>query len=175
MAILTEEMCSNLLHVTICLLGKFKGETGTVHHMIAVANSTVLGLEPRWWLEKLIGVCEAEGRTHGPALATSSSELALSVDYDSVFCQYLKLVQDSTDLIPEDQEVETHFSTNRTQQKTSVTRLKRAGFGDELINRMNRSRAQDQSKGRFVHQRMNAHYAEALLVAPPTWLGSHFL
>jgi hypothetical protein len=44
--ILTEEMCSNLPHVTICLLGKFKGETGTNHHMIAVANSTVLGLEP---------------------------------------------------------------------------------------------------------------------------------
>ncbi len=55
-----------------------------------------------------------------------------------MFCQYLKLVQDGTDLIPEDQEVDTHFSTNRTSQKTSVTRLKQAGFGDEFIDRMNR-------------------------------------
>jgi hypothetical protein len=76
--ILTEEMSSNLPHVTICLLGKFKGETRTNHYMIAVANSTVLGLEPQWWLEKLVDVCKAEGRTHGPAFATSSNKLALS-------------------------------------------------------------------------------------------------
>jgi hypothetical protein len=68
--ILTEEMCSNQPHVTICLLGKFKGETGTDHHMIAVANSTVSGLEPQWWLEKLVDVCEAEGRTRFPWITT---------------------------------------------------------------------------------------------------------
>ncbi len=161
--------------MTICLLGKFKGETGTNHHMIAVANSTVLGLEPWWWLEKLVDVRKAEGRTHGPAIATSNSELGLPVDYDSVFRKYLKLVQDGTNLIPEDQEVDTRFSTNRTPQKTSVMRLKQAGFGDKFINRMNRWRSQDQSKGRFIQQRMNAHYAKALLMAPTTWLGSHFL
>jgi hypothetical protein len=44
-AILTEEMCRNLPHVTICLLGQFKGKTGTNHHMIALANNTVSGLE----------------------------------------------------------------------------------------------------------------------------------
>ena len=45
---LTEEMCRDLLHVTICLLGKFKGESGTDHHMICVANDTISGLHPRW-------------------------------------------------------------------------------------------------------------------------------
>ena len=79
-SVLTEEMCRNLPHVTICLLGKFKGETGTNHHMIAVANNTVLGLEPCWWLEKLVGIYESEGRTHGPAFASPSGELAPSVD-----------------------------------------------------------------------------------------------
>jgi hypothetical protein len=148
--ILTEEMCSNLPHMTICLLGKFKGETGTNHHMIAVANCTVSGLKLRWWLKKLVDVCEAEGRTHGLAFATSSGKLVLSVDYNSVFCQYLKLVQDGTDLIPEDQEVDTCFSTNRMPQKTLVTRLKLAGFGDEFIDGTNRWRPQDQSKGQFI-------------------------
>jgi hypothetical protein len=143
--------------------------------MIAVANSTVLGLELWWWLEKLVDICKAEGRTHGPAFATSSGKLVLSVDYDSVFCQYLKLVQDGTDLIPEDQEVDTRFSTNRMPQKTSVTRFKRAGFGDKFINGMNRWRSQDQSKGQFIQRRMNAHYAEALLMVPTPWLWSHFL
>jgi hypothetical protein len=96
----------------------------------------------------------------------------MPVDYDSLFWQYLTLVQENTDHIPEDQEVEACFSTNRTPQKTAVMRLKQAGFWEEFINGMNRWRLQDQSKGRFV---MNVHYAEAMLMAPMTWLGSHFL
>jgi hypothetical protein len=38
--ILSEEVCKNLPHVTICLLGKFKGETGVDQHLITVANET---------------------------------------------------------------------------------------------------------------------------------------
>ncbi len=44
--VLTEEVCRHLPHVTICLLGKFKGETGTDHHLISVANKTSSGLQP---------------------------------------------------------------------------------------------------------------------------------
>ena len=36
------------------------------------------------------------------------------------------------------------------RRKTAVTRLERAGFGNKFINQMNRWRAQEQSKGRFV-------------------------
>jgi hypothetical protein len=72
------------------------------------------------------------------------------VDYDSVFWQYLRLVQENTNLIPEDQEVDTRSSTNRTPQKTVVTRLKQARFGDEFNDGMNGWRSQDQSKGCFV-------------------------
>jgi hypothetical protein len=49
--VLTEEVCLELPHVTICLLGKFKGETGVDHHLITVANETSSGLCPRWWIE----------------------------------------------------------------------------------------------------------------------------
>jgi hypothetical protein len=56
--VLTEEVCRKLPHVTICLLGKFKGKTGVDHHLIALANETSLVLRPRWWMEKLVDVCE---------------------------------------------------------------------------------------------------------------------
>ena len=36
------------------------------------------------------------------------------------------------------------------RRKTAVTRLERAGFGNKFIDQMNRWRAQEQSKGRFV-------------------------
>jgi hypothetical protein len=60
--VLKEEDCLNLPHITICLLGKFKGKTGVDHHLITVANETSSGLCPRWWMEKLVEVCEVEGR-----------------------------------------------------------------------------------------------------------------
>ncbi len=91
--LLTEEVCRNLPHVTLCLLGKFKGESRIDHHLITLANETVLGLQPCRWIEKLVLVCEQEGRVNGPAFATPDGELALSVDYDSMFQRYLLRVQ----------------------------------------------------------------------------------
>ncbi len=173
--LLTEEACKNLPRVTVCLLGKFKGETGIDHHLITLANETVSGLQPHWWIEKMVLVCEQEGRVSGPAFVTPGGELALSVDCDAMFRRYLLRVQEETSFIPEDQEVESHYSIHRTLRKTAVTRLERAGFGNEFIDRMNRWRAQEQSKGCFARRRMNTHYAEAMMLAPTTWLGSYFL
>ena len=48
-------------------------------------------------------------------------------------------------------------------------------LGDEFVDRMNRWRAQEQSKGGYVRRRMNAYYADAMLLAPTTWLGLYFL
>jgi hypothetical protein len=45
--ILSEETCIKLPHITICLLGKFKGETRIDHHLITVANKTTSELRPR--------------------------------------------------------------------------------------------------------------------------------
>ena len=84
-SILKEEDCLNLPHVTICLLGKFKGETGVDQHLITVASKTSLGLQPRWWVEKLLEVCNYEGRFAGPAFATPDGHLASSPDYNAVF------------------------------------------------------------------------------------------
>ncbi len=99
----------------------------------------------------------------------------MSADYDALFRKYLLRVQEETNLIPDDQEVESRYLTNRTTRKTAVTRLERAGFADEFMDRINRWRAQEQSKGRFVRRRMNAHYAKAMLLAPMTWLCSYFI
>ncbi len=173
--LLSEEACQKLPHVAVCLLGQFKGETGTDHHLIALANKTVSGLRPRWWIEKLISVCESEGRMQGPAFATPDGKLALLVDYNAMFQKYLRRVQEETDLIPEDQDVESRYTMSRTSRKTAVTRLERAGFGDDFVDRMNRWRAQERSKGRYVRRQMNAHYADAMLLAPTTWLGLYFL
>ena len=174
-SVLTEEDCLALPHVTICLLGKFKGETGVDHHLITVANVTTSGLRPRWWMEKLIAVCEREGRYTGPAFATPRGKLASLPDYDAVFRKYLKFVQEDTDLIPGDHDVDIFYSTYRTPRKLATTRIEQAGFGHHFVDLMNRWRTQERSEGRAPRHQMNAHYADALLLMPTTWMGSYVL
>jgi hypothetical protein len=121
--VLMEEVCRKLPHVTICLLGKFKGKTGVDHHLIALANETSLGLRPRWWMEKLVDVCEYKGRRNGPAFASADGLLASSLDYDAVFWKYLKIVQEETDLVPSNHDVDVFYSTFHTPRKTSTTQF----------------------------------------------------
>ena len=105
------EDCLSLLHITICLLGKFKGETGVDHHLITVASEMLSGLRPQWWMEKLLEVCDYKGRFAGPAFASPKGQLTSSPNYDGVFWKYLQVVQDESDLIPPDHDIDTLYST----------------------------------------------------------------
>ena len=172
---MTEEVCVNLPHVTVALLGHFKGETKADHHLIAIASVTQSGLEPRWWIEKLVSVCASEGRDYGPAFANEHGHLASSPDYNSTFQGYLLRVQAETTLIDKDVDVFKVYNTYRTLRKTSTTRIERSGFGNDFVDKMNRWRAQEGAQGRRVRRRMNAHYADALLLMPTTWVGSYVL
>ncbi len=62
----------------------------------------------------MILVCELKGREQGPAFAIPDRRLALSVYYNTMFQRYLIQVQEDTSLVPEDQDVESQYSTNRT-------------------------------------------------------------
>jgi hypothetical protein len=159
----------------ICLLGKYKGEMGVNHHLITVANKTSSGLRPRWWLEKLIEVCEGEGRREGPAFTNADRTLASSTEYNAMFRKYLSIVQDETDLIPDDHDVDAFYSTFRMPRKTATTRIEQVGFGHHFVDQMNRWRPQEKAQGRAAWQRMNAHYANALLLMPTTWMGLYVL
>jgi hypothetical protein len=173
--VLSEETCRNLPHVTICLLGKFKAEMGVDHHLRKVANETSSGLRPRWWLEKLIEVCEGGGRREGPAFAHADRTLVSSTDFDDMFRKYLTIVQDETNLIPDDHDVDVLYSTFRTPRKTATMRIKWVGFGHHFVDQMNRWRPQDKAQGRAAWRQMNAHYANALLLMPTTWMGLYVL
>ena len=173
--VLSEEECKNIPHVTLCLLEKFKGETGVDHHLITVANETSSGLHPRWWVEKLVEVGQSEGRTHGPAFASPEGILASSTDYDALFRKYLLVVQEETKLIPRDQGVDALYSTFRTPRKTTTTRIECAGFGNQFVDQLNRRRPQEKAQGRAARRWMNAHYAEALLLMPTTWISLYVL
>ena len=172
--ILSDQECRNLPHVVIPLIGKFKGEHIVDHHLINVANTTQSGLEPRWWVEKLVSVCEEEDRFDGPAFATPAGALASSPDYNAVFLKYMKQVQTDTDLIDKREIIEDRYGISRTPRRTAVTRAKRAGYTGE-IDELNRWRTVENAKGRRVKLSMQMHYAEAVQMMPTTWRVSYSL
>jgi hypothetical protein len=87
--LLTEQECSNLPEVCLCLIGKFKGETGERHHSIVLANESSSGLQTRWWIEKLLEVCEAEGRTSGYAFYDAQGRPPVVSDYNALLgCKF---------------------------------------------------------------------------------------
>ena len=172
--ILSEAECRELPHVVLPLRGKFKNEIGIDYHMFNVASETQSGLEPRWWMDKLVAVCESEGRTTGPVFATLSGRLADSSDYDATFRSYLQKVQDTTGLIDKDFNVHTMFGISRTPRKTTTSRAKRAGFNDKL-DEFNRWKKSEDAQNRKVRHKMSVLYSEAVLMMPVTWRVSYYL
>ncbi len=55
-----------------------------------------------------------------------------------MFRKYLGIVQEETDLIPGDHDVNALHSTFRMPRKTATTRIERAGFGNQFVDQMNR-------------------------------------
>ena len=108
------------------------------HHLITVANETLSGLHPRWWVEKLVEVGQSEERTHGPAFASPEGILASSTNYDALFWKYLHVVQEETELIPGDQDVDALYSTFQMPRKRATTRIECAGFGNQFVDQLNR-------------------------------------
>ena len=68
--LLTEQEVNNLPSVCVCLIGKFKGETGKRYHSIILANESTSWLQTHWWVERLIEQCAEEGRVSGFALSS---------------------------------------------------------------------------------------------------------
>ena len=171
-SILTEEECMALPHVVLPLLGKFKGEIGIDHHVINLANESMSGLQPRWWLEKLIEIADLEGRVAGPAFATPAGDLLRAADVDATFRSYLRLVQQKTGHIPKTDDVDTMFGISRTPRRTATSRAKRAGY-EELAEEMNRWRKVELAQNKRARHKMSALYSEAVLMMPTTWRVSH--
>jgi hypothetical protein len=174
-ALLTEEECSNLPEVCICLIGKFKGETGERHHSIVLANKTSSGLEIRWWIEKLLEVCAEEGKQSGYAFSDSDGAPPNSGVYNSLVRLYLERIQDKTPSLFAPTEDLDRYGISRTYRKSSETRALRAGMKETDVKVMNRWRVMEQAQGKRPRQAMVDHYADARGLASLTWKYSYSL
>jgi hypothetical protein len=63
------------LHVVVALLGCFKGETRERFHIIPLPLETNAGIQVNKWVETLINIWAAEGRTQGPAFSEKKGDI----------------------------------------------------------------------------------------------------
>jgi hypothetical protein len=165
---------TNVPYVIASLVGEFKGELGTKHHLIALASSTIIGIEIRWWLARLmeVQVQERERTRHGFGYPDGS--VAFIVDYDDVLHGYLKGMQgERPKLIAPTDLVETNYSLFRTFWCTAEGRARSANLDSGDQNAMNRWRKIEQAKGKCPQFNMVEHYSHAKELIAVTWQYSY--
>jgi hypothetical protein len=174
-AILTDAECDNLPEICVCLVGKFKGETGENFHSLVLANTSSSGLETRWWVEKLISVCESEGQTSGYAFTNPDGTPPNSVEYNALVREYLKKIQlQSPDLFGITEDL-ARYGISRTFRKSAESRIRKAGIKEEDVKVMNRWRVTEQAKGKRPRRAMVDHYSDARALVSITWRCSYAL
>jgi hypothetical protein len=113
----------------IALIGKFKGELGTRHHLMALASTTSTGVELMWWLEQLIRVREEEGWTKGPAFGNRTGKVALMSEYNAMLHFFLKKIQsEHPQIVDSTDEVEMTYSFFCLFRRTAEGRARAAGL-----------------------------------------------
>ena len=161
---------SNVPYIIVPLVGEFKGELGTKHHLIALASWTVTGIEMRWWLSKLMEVRKQEGARIGPAFGYRDGSVASISDYNDMLHSYLKRIQaEKPELIAPADPVEDNYSLHRTFRRTAEgnkARVANLDSGDQ--NAMNRWRKIEVAKGKPPRFNMVEHYSHAKELIPVT-------
>jgi hypothetical protein len=153
-------------HIIVTLIGEFKGELGTKHHLIALASETLSGIKLRWWLEELLRVRKEEGCRTGPAFGSRDGSLGLMSEYDELLRFFLRKVQSTCpDLILPSDDIEANYV-----RRTAEGRTRGANLDSGVQNAMNRWRTIEEAKGKRPRFNMVVHYSHAQELMPViTW------
>ena len=161
-------------HVVVTLIGEFKGEQGTHRPKIALASTTMSGVELRWWLEQLVEARQQEGCRKGPAFGDRHGRVAWLSEYDGMLLPLLERIQETDpNLIAPSDEVEKNYSFFRSFRRTATGRARAMGLDDSVQNAMNRWRIIEEARGRRPRFNMVEHYTHARDLMRVTWRFSY--
>jgi hypothetical protein len=150
-------------HVVAPLLGRLKGEDGERYHMLLLASQTASGLKVRHWLEQLVLMRERQGRFHGPAFCDDDGEVVQKSDYEEVFYDLLREIQDQRpDLIGPEVDVEGVYGFFRSFRRGATTRAREMGVSETDIDLINRWRKVERAEGMEPNMPVRDHYTEVV-------------
>jgi hypothetical protein len=105
---------------------------------MSLANTTSLGIELRWWLERLINVREEEGCISGPAFGHRDGLVAMMREYDKILHHFLEIIQkEDPNLIAKTDDIQASYGLSRTFCRTAEGRPCAANLDSGLQNAMN--------------------------------------
>ena len=157
----------DLSHVTLALLGRFKGKTGLNYHLLPMPACTASGLTPRLWVERLLQIYTAASLTHGPLFRDPKGNCARTSTFEDVVLEKLTSIQQQhTRLIPDSVDLNDNFGMSRSFRRGSTTHAKNLGVSDAVIDLNNRWRTFDRIRGSMPSLRMSEYYNDVKLSLP---------
>ena len=161
---------ANPPHVTIALLGRFKGELGEQYHKLPLAATTNSGLPVRLWIGRLLDRLRLMNILSGPLFRHPSGQPIKAGDIEEVFFSRLEKVQDlHPHLIPPDLVVSEEYGIYRSFRRGATSEAVNKGVKLHVIEANNRWRKVERASGRQAGLTMKDHYTD------PSMVLDHFL
>ena len=151
-------------HVVVPLLGRFKNEIGERYHLILLANVTKSGLEVRRWVEGLVRMRAAEGRSIGPAFCDKHGGVVKSSVYEEEFFQSLERLQEAGCSLVDSGCVRDLYGLGRSLRRGAVSEARSRGVPEDIVTLVNRWRTVERAKGGRPSMGMRDHYSDIRLL-----------
>jgi hypothetical protein len=161
-------LTSSPAHVLLPLLGRFKGETGERHFLLAVVPISKTGIDVGLWMARMLKCHETNKKYNGWVFPKDVGDGRAKIsDFDSVFHEALRSVQSRRpDLIKIEVEVGDAFSLRRSLRRGSTSHARNMKVAEENIEFNNGWRKSQRAKGKAPVLSTVQHYTDLKLVLP---------
>ena len=100
------------------------------------------------------------------SVANANKSLDTGSEYNAVFRQYLRQVQDKIYWIAGEVNVDVYFSLSQTPGKSTITQARCANLGTKHLDSMDRWRTVESANGRRLRFNMHQYCSETCLLIP---------
>ena len=132
-----DQEASELGHVILPLLGRFKGETGLNYHLIPIAGVTTSGINNRYWMDAFLGTLN---ESSGWAFKMGTGIKMKQADLQEDFYALMDEVQNRTKLIDNKVDIREEYGLSRSLRRGSNTHAHNMGVKASQIELNNRWR-----------------------------------
>ena len=154
-------------HVTVALLGRFKGETGEKYHLLPLAGTTNSGLKPRLWIGRALSELAKRGITRGPMFRTENGQpIRAGVMEPSLFLRLEQVQLLRPDLISDQVDIAEVYGVSRSFRRGSTTEAGNRGVPANIIEINNRWRRVECAGTSATSLGMREHYTGVCLALP---------
>lgn len=151
-------------HITIALLGRFKGETGENYHLLPIVPITRSGIDNKRWIGRLLEVYRSMNMFSGPLFRTPLGQRKKAGDFEQSLFDRLEQVQVSRpDLISPSEDIEDEYGIYRSFRRGSTSEATNQGLSPDAIDANNRWRRFNRSGAPRPALSMREHYSDVRL------------